>query len=96
MRGGYCSNGSQCGFAFVVIGSSFSIARWYVGAALSFKQFSSFYCDYFYQSANTKYSLRGGFSNRGSGCGVFCVHLSASLSSTGWDISAALSFKPVS
>ena len=41
------------------------------------------------------YFLRGGPSNVGLYCGVFCVRLSRSPSDTHWSLGTALSFKPI-
>ena len=88
-RGGNCTLGFYCGFTSVVLSYDSGAASWVRGATISFKQ----YMYYFYQSSGTHYSLRGGCSYVGLYCGNFCVHLGASVSSTGWDIGAALSFK---
>jgi len=37
LRGGGCSNGFSCGFAFVGFGNASGSAYWFFGAALSFK-----------------------------------------------------------
>jgi len=38
-RGGRCTNGFNCGFAYISLYDSFSTAGWYSGAALSFKPY---------------------------------------------------------
>ena len=66
---------------------------WALGAALSFKPFSSFYCDYFYQSSGTHYALRGSTLHYSYGCGIFDISLNIAFSATGWYRGAALLFK---
>jgi len=56
-----------------------------------------YYSDYFYQNrSDQKYSTRGGASNYATSCGIFYVSLRSVISSTAWNVGAALSYKPVS
>ena len=61
-------------------GAGAGSTSWLVGAALSFKPFS------------THYTFHGGFSALGAGSGALCVHLASIVGSAAWYYGAALSF----
>jgi hypothetical protein len=69
----------------------FSFAGWGISASISFKT----NCDYFYQNTNTRYVIRGGFSNNGYPSGTFCTHMAVSYSDSRFHMGATLSFKPI-
>ena len=92
-RGGASGNSFGCGFVFADLSNAFGAANWHFGAALSFKLYETFYCDYFYQSSGTKYTVRGGYSGSGANCGDFYVSANSAASYTSWTISASISFK---
>ena len=92
-RCGSSSASFDCGAFFVLLYRSSSITSWGTGAALSFKPFSSFYCDNFYQTTTTHYVRRGGNCNDGFYCGFAYVFLGSSFSATVWHVGATLSFK---
>ena len=48
-----------------------------------------------YNNSGTMYPFRGGNSNGGSLCGAFCLYSSDAASFAGWDVGAALSYKPL-
>ncbi len=56
---------------------------------------STYYTDYFYQSAVTRYLLVGGHSGSGNNAGAFCFNLSVEPSAASWALAASLSFKPL-
>jgi hypothetical protein len=53
---------------------------------------TQYYKDYYLNG--TGFALVGGNSAYGADCGVFCVHLSATVSARGWFVGAAPSCKP--
>lgn len=58
---------------------------------------STFWADYFWQSGDTRYALRGGACGYSVGyVGPFCVALDDTPSSADWGVGAALSCKPLS
>ena len=73
--------------------NTYTVNFWICGAALSFKSFPSFYCDYFHQTSGTRYALRGGISADGIYIGAFYFGLYASNTNASWHYNAALSFK---
>jgi hypothetical protein len=97
----YAIRGSNTNFGFatgnfsIALNGFYSTAHWGYGAALSFKPFSSFYCDYFYQTNGINYSIRGDHSNHGNFCGIFCLYIGSTYSLNTWSTGASLSFKPV-
>lgn len=56
---------------------------------------TTYYADYFYQSAGTRYLLLGGNAVRGTNAGTFYFNLGNAPSNTNWDLAAALSCKPL-
>ena len=83
----------NCGVFAIRVGSSSGATDWQYGAALSFKPYEIFYCDYFYQSGTTHYTTRGGAFNGGFICGAFAIGLAGAFNYTGTQIGASLSFK---
>ena len=54
-----------------------------------------FYCDYFYQSTGTHYSLHGRDSYGRRFCGCWIVSFNSDYSYKVWLIGASISFKPL-
>lgn len=78
-RGGDSSGDAYCGIFSVFAYVNDSSARWYYGAALSFKFIASYY-----------YSYRGGNSGHGTFCGVFSVIVGNAASYDSWGTGAVL------
>ena len=95
MRGGDSRVEFYCGFTCVSMYALYSHAVWNAGANLSFKLIERYYCDYFYQNANTRYVIRGGFSNNGYPSGTFCTHMAVSYGDSRFHMGASLSFKTI-
>jgi len=53
---------------------------------------SSYYCDYFYQSSGTRYTLRGAHCGYGYSCGSFFIDIHYAVSHNSWSVGASLSF----
>ena len=57
---------------------------------------TTYYSDYFWwNNADVRYAIRGGSSNFGAYCGLFCLALYDLVSLTYWDCGAAVSCKPL-
>ena len=56
---------------------------------------NKFYCDYFYQSSDTRYLLVGGSSGDGAIAGALSFNLGNAFSLASWVFAASLSLKPL-